>query len=305
QEARVSKTSVAGSWGAVAGSLRYFADRFGIPRASIEGTTLPYDLVREHAQWGAAKVYVAGNRRDQGLVEERARTYFGFQLEAQVEPIRGRIPDGLVVAARDALTDALLEGQTIHPDQGRLRRAVGELDEIWRRSGGTVPAADPARVRAEIRSQLDDVRSWDEFLRTRIALDPTEVPEEIRDRMRALPASVHLAGDAVPIEYEIEAGMPVARIWLREGQARRLQRGELPELDRPLRFGARRNRGDEPVLAETLPELLSALKRAPKRPRRTEAEAMLARKGRQGRSRHGRGGPRGRGRGGRGPGRRH
>ncbi|MFO0093345.1 MAG: helicase-related protein, partial [Gemmatimonadaceae bacterium] len=34
-EARVSKTSVCGSWGAVAGSLRYFADRFGIPRASI------------------------------------------------------------------------------------------------------------------------------------------------------------------------------------------------------------------------------------------------------------------------------
>ena len=29
QEARVSKTSVAGSWGAVAGTLRYFADRFG------------------------------------------------------------------------------------------------------------------------------------------------------------------------------------------------------------------------------------------------------------------------------------
>ena len=30
QEARVSKTSVAGSWGAVAGTLRYFADRFGV-----------------------------------------------------------------------------------------------------------------------------------------------------------------------------------------------------------------------------------------------------------------------------------
>jgi hypothetical protein len=45
QVARVSKTSVAGSWGAVAGSLRYFADRFGVPRASIEGTTLSYDLI--------------------------------------------------------------------------------------------------------------------------------------------------------------------------------------------------------------------------------------------------------------------
>ena len=34
-EARVSKTSVAGSWGAVAGSLRFFADRFGTPRAGL------------------------------------------------------------------------------------------------------------------------------------------------------------------------------------------------------------------------------------------------------------------------------
>src|SRR6185436_258585 len=49
QEARISKTSLAGSWGAVAGSVRYFADRFGVPRASIEGTTIPYDLVRMYA----------------------------------------------------------------------------------------------------------------------------------------------------------------------------------------------------------------------------------------------------------------
>ena len=54
-EARVSKTSVAGSWGAVAGTLRFFADRFGTPRAGIEGTTLSYDLVRQYAIPGAAE----------------------------------------------------------------------------------------------------------------------------------------------------------------------------------------------------------------------------------------------------------
>src|SRR5947199_1757987 len=41
REARVSRGSVCSSWGAVAGSLRYFADRFGVPRARIEGTQLP------------------------------------------------------------------------------------------------------------------------------------------------------------------------------------------------------------------------------------------------------------------------
>ena len=65
QEARVSKTSVAGSWGAVAGALRFFADRFGVPRASIEGTTLSYDLVREHAALGPPRVVFSGPRKHQ------------------------------------------------------------------------------------------------------------------------------------------------------------------------------------------------------------------------------------------------
>src|SRR5262245_30940645 len=34
-EVRVSKNSVAGSWGAIAGDVRYFADRMGVPRAGI------------------------------------------------------------------------------------------------------------------------------------------------------------------------------------------------------------------------------------------------------------------------------
>ncbi|HEU5050672.1 MAG TPA: DEAD/DEAH box helicase, partial [Gemmatimonadales bacterium] len=92
QEARVSKTSVAGSWGAVAGNLRFFADRFGIPRASIEGTTLPYDLVREHATWGPPRLAVGGPRKHQRITISRTREYFGFQLETDVEVLEGRLP---------------------------------------------------------------------------------------------------------------------------------------------------------------------------------------------------------------------
>src|SRR5215213_8880455 len=124
QEARVSKTSVAGSWGAVAGTLRFFADRFGTPRASIEGTTLSYDLVREHAALGPARVVLTGPRKHLGLAVERRRSFFGFDLDTDVEPIRGRIPDALLGPARDVLTDALMQGETTHPDQGRLKRAL-------------------------------------------------------------------------------------------------------------------------------------------------------------------------------------
>ena len=90
QEARVSKTSVAGSWGAVAGKLRFFADRFGMPRAGIEGTTLSYDLVRRYAALGPPKVVLGGPRKHQQLMVERRRSYFGFELETEVEPIEGR-----------------------------------------------------------------------------------------------------------------------------------------------------------------------------------------------------------------------
>ncbi|HZA93496.1 MAG TPA: DEAD/DEAH box helicase, partial [Gemmatimonadales bacterium] len=128
QEARVSKTSVAGSWGAVAGNLRYFADRFGVPRAAIEGTTLSYDLVRKYATLGPPKVVLGGPRKHQRLMIERRRTYFGFQLEAEIENIEDQIPPELQDAARDTLAQALWQGETSHPDQNRLRRALAELD---------------------------------------------------------------------------------------------------------------------------------------------------------------------------------
>ncbi|HEX6615818.1 MAG TPA: helicase-related protein [Gemmatimonadales bacterium] len=280
QEARVSKTSVAGSWGAVAGNLRFFADRFGVPRAAIEGTTLSYDLVSEHAALGAPRVVLSGPRKQQGLALERRRSYFGFELDTEVEPLRGEIPAGLRDAARDVLAGALLNGETAHPDQGRVNRAVGALDELWRRSAGTLPAASPEAVRGLVRAQLDGVTSWDEFLHTPIVLDADAlVDTTTRERLEALPSMVRLRGDAVPVDYELADGTGVARIRLREGQAKRLRPGELPPFDRPLRFAVVRGR-HEPILADTLPELHAALKRAP-RPPRHENDAHPRRRARR------------------------
>jgi hypothetical protein len=256
QEARVAKTSVAGSWGAVAGALRYFADRFGIPRASIEGTTLPYDLVREHAVLGPPRVMLAGPRKHQGLAVERRRRHFGFDLETEVEPLRGVIPEALRPAARDTLTDALLAGGTAHPDQGRIRRAVETLDELWRRSGGTLTETSPAVVRERIGAQLD-----------------------------VLPGMIRVRGDAAPLEYEVVDGIGVARVRLREGQAKRLRAGDLPPLDRPLRFALLRGR-HPPVRVDTIAELQAELRRAPRAPRDDEEEQSP-------RFRHGKGARRG------------
>jgi ATP-dependent helicase HrpA len=296
QEARVSKTSVAGSWGAVAGSLRYFADRFGVPRAAIEGTTLSYDLVRKYAALGPPKIILGGPRKHQGLMIERRLTYFGFELETDIEPIPGAIPPELQPAARDALADALMRGETTHPDQNRLRRAIAELDELWRRSGGTLSELAPERIRTLVRLQLEGVTSWDDFLRTRIVLVPAELVEAAtRERLEALPASLHVRGDAVPLDYEIQNGEGIARVRLREGQAKRLRPDELPKLDRPLRFAVQRGR-HPPILADTIPALQASLRRAPKT--HADEDSASDRHGRRRqrhrqRARHG-GGPRGR-----------
>src|SRR4029077_8029979 len=70
-EARVSKTSVCGSWGPITGELRYFADKFGNPRASIEGTQVPYDLLRRYATVTEGELVYAPDSRRSPLVLRR------------------------------------------------------------------------------------------------------------------------------------------------------------------------------------------------------------------------------------------
>jgi ATP-dependent helicase HrpA len=262
-EARVSKTSVAGSWGAVAGNLRFFADRFGIARAGIEGTTISYDLVRRYAILGPPRIVLGGPRKHQRLMVERRRSYFGFDLDTELEPIEGEIPRELQPAARDVLAQAVMAGETTHPDQHRLRRLIAELDELWRRSGGTLRSLSPEEIRIRIREQLERVTNWEDFLGTRIALEPSElVDEETRKNLEALPGRLHLRGDAVPLDYEIEGGAGVARVRLREGQAKRLRLEALPRLDRPLRFAVQRGH-HPPLMADSIAALQALLRRGP------------------------------------------
>src|SRR5262249_60548304 len=86
-EARVSKTSVCGSWGPITGELRYFADKFGNPRASIEGTQVPYDMLRPFAVVNEGELVYNADSKRSPLSLRRRVTYHGFELERDVEPI--------------------------------------------------------------------------------------------------------------------------------------------------------------------------------------------------------------------------
>ncbi len=298
-EARISKTSMAGSWGAVAGTLRFFGDRNGIARAGIEGTTIPYDLIRTNARKGEPVITVSGARKHRHLAVSRRLTYFGFELETVVEELRGTVPPALQEQARNALADALMAGDTPHPDQGRIRRALAELGELWRRSGGTLDQVATPVLRARMHEALAGVTSWQAFLDRRVALDADSlVDATTRARLLELPSSVHLLGDTVPLDYEVEDGAGVVVLRLREGQLRRLKEAELPAVDRPLRFSVLR--GSKPALrGRTLDALRDALQNEPRERRQRHTEFRGPRRGG---GKGGRGGGGG-GRGGRGPGR--
>jgi len=280
REARVSRGSVCSSSGAVAGTLRYFADRFGVPRASIEGTQIPERAIRRYARRGAPTVVFERQRRHEGLMRVRTVNYFGFLLERDVEPLPSPFPPELADAARAALVEALLAGHTPHPDQARVRRALERLGFYWRRSGGRLTQAATEQVSARLAAQLAHVGSWDEFINARLLLDVDEmVPEAERRALDELPASVHLYGDRVPMDYEVEQGIGVVRLRLKEGQARRLQARDLPPFDRPVRFTVLRGKR-EAVRSDSLDDLrrqLSGLSRGERQ--------RLARGGRRGRRR--------------------
>ncbi|MEX2156611.1 MAG: DEAD/DEAH box helicase [Gemmatimonadales bacterium] len=261
REARVSRSSVAGSWGAIAGTLRYFADRFGVPRASIEGTQIPERAIRRYARRGPPEVVFERHRRREGLMAVRTVVYFGFTLDREVDPLPSPFPPELADAARRALVQALLAGETPHPDQSRVRRALERFGLYWRRSGGQLAQAHGDRLAERIAAQVANVNSWDEFIATRITLDPdAAIPEAERNRLDALPSSVFLYGDRVPLDYDVEPGVGgVVRLRLKEGQARRLHPRDLPPFDRPVRYTVTRGK-HEAVRAASIEELRKGLR---------------------------------------------
>lgn len=266
EAARVSRGSVCSEWGAIAGTVRYFADKFGVPRAAIEGTNLPLDLIRRYAVESPPAVEVHDGRRA-GLTVVRRTRYAGFELGQRRSVLAGRFPAELADSARDALTRAVFEGRTPHPDQAPVRKACTRLVDYWKKSGGALAQAEPASVRRTLRAQLEPIHSWDAFLATRLALDVASlVPEGVRHQLDALPSAVPLLGDKVPLVYDLDAGAPVVRIRMKEGQARRVRSRDLPRLDRPVVFSVVRGHS-EVLRARSLEELRTGLARLPRRDR--------------------------------------
>ena len=263
-EARVSKTSVCGSWGAIAGELRYFADKFGVPRAGIEGTQIPSDLIRQYATRSEPELAYDPRHRQGTLVLVRRVDYFGFELERDTEEV-DEFPPALADRARTLLADAVARGESRHPAARRNHAAIESVREAWRRSGGRTPRLGLAELTAFYARQLADVHAMRDFQRVPLHLDADDfVSPDERRRLAALPARLDLRGQPVEIHYDVEDApdgpLGVARLRLPEKMARTLVVEELPILDRPLRFVVTRGKRGA-VRAASLDELQELLAR--------------------------------------------
>ena len=255
---RVSRTSVCGAWGGVAGAIRYFADRQGNARAAVEGTQLPYDLIRHYARPEAAEVIYDGRHRHSPLAVLRRRRYHGFELDKEVE-VLDRIPPELAGAARAALVEAVMTGAARHKDGKAIRHALERLGELYRRSGGALTGASGAAVREALGGRLRGIERYADFEQADLALTLEQfVPAEQRRALEALPSWIEIDGERCPLAYEIEGERGIARVRLKEDLARRLRPEDLPPLDRPLTFSVNRGKHTA-VRAASLSELRTLL----------------------------------------------
>lgn len=242
EEVRVSKTSVAGNWGGIAGEVRYFADKMGVPRAGIEGTNVPLALIRRYAVESEPELEFDGNAKRAPLVLRTRVTYHGFELQREFEPI-DEIPERLLARGRRLLAEAVATGEARHAAVKNDRIAIEEIRESWRRSGGKTPRLGRDELADIYEKQLveQNVRSYTDFRHARLAIDGEALlPRAEREKYLALPDTVDIRGREVDIRYDVEEtpeGLrAVARLHLPEKIARTLADEELPPLDRPLRF---------------------------------------------------------------------
>ncbi|MEP6692404.1 MAG: DEAD/DEAH box helicase [Gemmatimonadaceae bacterium] len=260
-DARVSKTSVAGSWGAIAGELRYFADRFGNPRASIEGTQIPYELIRKYAARSAAELVYDPNRKRSPLAIRRTVEYFGFELQREYEALEA-FPDEMAEQARHLLAESMAKMEARHRDVQGNRPAIEAARELYRRSGGATPRLGLPELTRRYEAALAGIGSLDEFRAADLSLEFRDgVSDAERARLAALPDLVAIRGRDVAIDYDVEDGVGgVGKLRLPEKLARTLVASEVPELDRPVRFTVTRGQRGT-VRAATLDELQELLDR--------------------------------------------
>lgn len=267
QNAQVSKSSVCGRGGPIAGQIRYFADRFGTPRAGIDGTQIPWEQLRKSAKRSPAILDYSAHRPHTPLVLTRKLEVWGFELERESEPVTDFAPEW-IGEARRVLAEALARGEAKHLAVHLNRAAIEEIRESYRKSGAKTPRLGLDELRAFYERKMEEagIDSMESFRAADLKLRIDEfLSRETRETLRALPEKLEIEGREVEIHYDIEEKdgyvLGVARLRLPEKLARTISENELPPFDRPFRFIVTRGQRGA-VRASSLEELQTLLEGA-------------------------------------------
>jgi hypothetical protein len=222
------------------------------------------ELIRRYATRGKAELIYDPRRKHGPLVLKQSLDYFGFELDSEVETVE-EFPSDQAAEARQLLAGALARGEAKHLAVKKNRNAIDEIRDAYKKSGGETRRLGLADLTALYADQLVDVNSMDQFRAARLTVDRDKfVPREVREALSALPNTVPLRDREVDIDYDVEERdgqrRGVARLRLPEKIARTLSEGEIPRLDRPVRFVVLRGQRGA-VRADTLEELQDMLAR--------------------------------------------
>ncbi|MDP9348707.1 MAG: DEAD/DEAH box helicase, partial [Gemmatimonadota bacterium] len=253
EEVRVSPSSMCGGYGAVAGTIRYFAGPGGRTRGSIEGTEIPYNLLWEFSEPAEPEVLYDPAHRRGPLRVRRVRVYHGFELDSEVESI-DEFPADLADECRRVLAEAVATGAAYHPDTKVNREIIRELREVYRRSGGAFPEPSEKRLTEYLVERMARVSSFEEFHEAELRVNPDDfVPREERERWLALPDTIELNGEEYPLDYAVEGEQAVVRARIPVKLLNRIDEEDVPTLDRPLYWTVMRGKR-EAIRARSLDE---------------------------------------------------
>jgi hypothetical protein len=154
-------------------------------------------------------------------------------------------------------------GEARHLAVKKNRETVEEIREAYKRSGGETKRLGLPELTALYEEQLTNANSMDDFRAARLLVDRDRfVPYETRERLARLPDQVTIRDRDVDIDYDVEERdgerRGVARLRLPEKIARTLSEGEIPQLDRPVRYVVLRGQRGA-VRADTLDDLQERL----------------------------------------------
>ena len=260
EHVNVSKTSVASSYGAVAGEIVYFADKMGRARGSISGTNIPDDMVWEYASPGEGEVVYDPAHRRAPLRIRRTQGFHGFVLESEDEGISkfpardgGRVPARAGGGARQRA--GVPPGHEPHPrDPARAARGVPPLRRDHG-AGGREGADGPPARQAGGGEELHGVHG------DAAARGPGRAGAGGGAGAVDGAAGPHLDRGALVSRWTTcwRATQAVVRARIPAKTLNEVDESELPELDRPLHWTVTRGK-HEAVRAATLDEARVAVR---------------------------------------------